>query len=223
MKNSPVVLVLYGTVLMAMLFFFGVPAVAVAAGTVTGGAAAPLTSRVVTLPPVNLVRDDGKSVAFATEIDDGRPVYLNFIFTNCQAICPATSQTFSQLQRCLVKTGKPAHLVSVSLDPDYDTPARLREYAAQFYAGRSWQHYTGTVAASVAVQKAFGAWRGDKMNHEPVTFFRLRPGAAWERVDGFATAEALYISAAVVEMRPRGSGRALRFQGRCCYHGVRAK
>ncbi len=191
-KNSPVSLVLYGTVLMAMLLCFGAPAVAFTAETVTGGAVAPLASRVVTLPPVNVVRDDGKSVAFATEIDDGRPVYLNFIFTSCQAICPATSQTFSQLQRRLVKAHKPAHLVSVSLDPDYDTPARLREYAAQFHAGKSWQHYTGTIPASVAIQKAFGAWRGDKMNHEPVTFFRLRPGAAWERVDGFVTAEALY-------------------------------
>jgi protein SCO1/2 len=146
----------------------------------------------VAVPAIKLVRDDGRHVDFRAELDDGRPVYLNFIFTSCQGICPASSQVFAQLQRRLGKAGSRAHLVSVSLDPDYDTPARLREYAARFHAGKAWQHYTGTVADSVAVQKAFGAWRGDKMNHEPVTFFRLRPGSPWERIDGFATAADLH-------------------------------
>lgn len=143
------------------------------------------------VPDVRLVRDDGKAVLLAAELADARPVYLNFIFTSCQAICPASSQTFAQLQKRLAKTGKRAHLVSVSIDPDYDTPARLREYAARFHAGKGWQHYTGSLADSVAVQKAFDAWRGDKMNHEPVTFFRARPGAEWERLEGFLSAEEL--------------------------------
>jgi len=191
-KNSPAVFVQYGPVLMAILLFCSVQADAMVDAMATDPAVTEGSRRLVSLPPVQMLRDDGKSVAFTPELEDGRPVYLNFIFTSCQAICPATSQTFSQLQRRLTKAGKHAHLVSVSLDPDYDTPARLREYAAQFHAGKSWQHYTGTVAASVTIQKAFGAWRGDKMNHEPVTFFRPRPGAAWERIDGFTTAEALY-------------------------------
>ena len=143
------------------------------------------------IPDVQLVRQDGKTVSLAAELADARPVYLNFIFTSCQAICPASSQTFAQLQKRLAKSGKRAHLVSVSIDPDYDTPARLREYAARFHAGKAWQHYTGSVADSVSVQKAFDAWRGDKMNHEPVTYFRARPGAEWERLEGFLTAAEL--------------------------------
>ena len=49
----------------------------------------------------------------------------------------------------------------------------------------------GTLAASVAVQRAFDAYRGDKMNHEPVTLVRLAQGAAWIRLDGFASADDL--------------------------------
>lgn len=158
----------------------------------TSSSLAATSGRQIAVPAVNLVREDGRKVDFRAELDDGRPVYLNFIFTSCQGICPASSQVFSQLQQRLKKSGAKAHLVSVSLDPDYDTPARLREYAARFHAGKGWHHYTGTVADSVAVQKAFGAWRGDKMNHEPVTFFRLKPGAPWERIEGFATAADLH-------------------------------
>jgi protein SCO1/2 len=79
-------------------------------------------------------------------------------------------------------------MISVSIDPEEDTPPRLREYAKKFSAGPQWQHYTGTVAASVAMQKAFNAYRGDKMNHDPLTLMRAAPGKPWVRVDGFASA-----------------------------------
>src|SRR5205807_3818977 len=53
-------------------------------------------------------------------------------------------------------------LVSISIDPEEDTPARLREYAQQYAAGPSWQHYTGTAAASVAAQRAFEVYRSEE-------------------------------------------------------------
>jgi protein SCO1/2 len=83
------------------------------------------------------------------------------------------------------------HLVSVSIDPEHDTPARLTAYAKQYQAGPGWQHYTGTVAASIATQRAFDVYRGDKMNHSPVTLFRPAPGKPWVRIEGFVTASEL--------------------------------
>jgi protein SCO1/2 len=139
-------------------------------------------------PDVMLVRDDGKKVAIVKEIDDGRPVLMNFIYTTCPGICPIMSQTFSQLQDRLGADKARVHMISVSIDPEEDTPPRLREYAKKFSAGPQWQHYTGTVAASVAMQKAFNAYRGDKMNHDPLTLMRAAPGKPWVRVDGFASA-----------------------------------
>jgi protein SCO1/2 len=142
-------------------------------------------------PHVSLVRHDGKRVDFASELDDGRPVFLNFIYTTCTAICPPMSQTFATLQRKLGVDRNKVHMISVSIDPEQDTPARLAEYAAQFGAGPQWQFYTGSVEASIAVQKAFGAWHGDKMSHTPLTLVRLTPESAWVRYDGFVTAERL--------------------------------
>jgi protein SCO1 len=143
------------------------------------------------VPDIKLVRDDGTTVSLPREMNDGRPVMLNFIFTSCGSICPLMSQIFAQVQRRLGAESGKVHLMSISVDPEQDTPARLREYAAQFGAGPGWQHYTGTLTASLAAQRAFDVYRGDKMSHTPVTLLRAAPGQPWRRIDGFVTPDQL--------------------------------
>lgn len=139
-----------------------------------------------TIPNVILVRDDGKSLSLPDELDDGRPVVLNFIYTSCTTICPLSSQIFEQFQESLGSGHAKVHLVSISIDPEQDTPARLRAYAAQFHARRGWDHYSGALASILAVERAFNAYRGDKMSHVPLTLVREAPGKPWVRLDGFA-------------------------------------
>jgi protein SCO1/2 len=143
------------------------------------------------IPALTLVRQDGAKLASAQVFDDGRPVILDFIYTSCTAVCPVTSQVFHELQEKLGKDREKVHMVSISIDPEYDTPARLAEYAKRFGAKAQWQHYTGTSQASVSLQKAFDVYRGDKMNHAPVTLLRAAPGKPWVRLDGFATPDML--------------------------------
>jgi protein SCO1/2 len=140
-----------------------------------------------TLPAVSLQRTDGVTAKFPQELDDGRPVMVDFIYTSCTAICPILSQTFSEVQRRLGAEGDQVHMVSISIDPEEDTPQRLAAYARRFDAGRQWSFYTGTVAASVSLQKAFQAYFGDKMHHRPITFLRAAPGQPWVRLEGFAS------------------------------------
>jgi protein SCO1/2 len=143
------------------------------------------------IPDVTLLRDDGKVVNLPAELDDGRPLVVNFIYTSCTTICPMNSQVFEQFQGDLGGERKSVHLVSISIDPEQDTPAHLRKYAAQFHAQRGWDHYTGQLTDIVAVQRAFGAYRGDKMSHTPLTLMRSSPGKPWVRFDGFARADDL--------------------------------
>ena len=145
----------------------------------------------VNIPDVVQIRADGRKVRFANELNDGRPVVLNFIFTTCTAICPISSSTFMQLQKKLGKDLGDVHLVSVSIDPEQDTPRVLRHYAEKYHAKPGWDFYTGTADNSVAIQEAFNVYRGDKMSHDPVTFVRVAPGKEWLRIDGFTTAHAL--------------------------------
>jgi len=143
------------------------------------------------VPRVTLVRNDGKSVSLPEEMDDGRPVLLNFIYTSCGSTCPLMSQIFAQFQRKLGAEAAGVHIMSISIDPEEDTPARLTEYARKFGAGPEWQHYTGTLSASLTAQRAFDVYRGDKMSHAPVTLLRAAPGKPWRRIDGFVTPDNL--------------------------------
>jgi protein SCO1/2 len=143
------------------------------------------------VPPVELLRADGRMVTLSKELDDGRQVVMNFIFTTCETTCPLSSATFAMFEKHLGADARKVHLVSISIDPEQDTPARLRAYAKKFNAGPEWQFYTGTLAASLATQQAFGAYRGDKMSHAPLTLMRAAPGQQWLRIEGFATPQQL--------------------------------
>lgn len=155
-----------------------------------GDDAAPSTTRSLrtySVPAIKLVRDDGKPVSLSDEMNDGRPIVLNFIFTSCGSICPVMSSVFSQFERRLGPDAGKVHLMSISVDPEQDTPVRLREYARKFHAGRGWQHYTGTLESSIATQRAFGVYNGGKMSHAAVTLLRSAPGKPWLRIDGLVT------------------------------------
>ena len=143
------------------------------------------------LPDTTLLRADGARANFPKEIDDGKPVVLNFIYTTCTAVCPILSQSFAEFQHKLGAESDKLHMVSISIDPEQDTPRRLADYARRFEAGRQWNFYTGSVEASVTLQRAFQAYFGDKMHHRPVTFMRAAPGEPWVRLEGFTTPEEL--------------------------------
>ncbi len=159
----------------------------------TTGAAPKATRTTVeyTVPKVALVRDDGKSVSLPDELNDGRPVVMNFIFTTCTSICPLLSDTLARLQDRLGPDRDRVHIVSISIDPEEDTPPVLAAYAKRYHAGPEWRHYTGTTEAIIETAKAFNAYRGDKMSHTPLTLVRPAPGKPWIRFDGFATVDEL--------------------------------
>ena len=143
------------------------------------------------IPDVKLVREDGVGISLPAEMNDGRPVVVNFIFTSCGSICPLMSQVFGQFQRRLGADGEHLHLLSISTDPEEDTPVKLRAYAHRFGARDGWNHYTGTLEASQSAQRAFDVYRGDKMSHTPVTLMRAAPGRPWLRIEGFLTPDEL--------------------------------
>lgn len=143
------------------------------------------------LPETELRRSDGVKVNFRQAIDDGKPVVLNFIYTTCTAVCPIMSQSFAEFGQRLGAEGVQLHMLSISIDPEEDTPERLADYASRFAAGSQWRFYTGSGRASVMLQKAFQAYFGDKMHHRPIAFMRAAPGQPWVRLEGFTTPDDL--------------------------------
>ena len=67
----------------------------------------------------------------------------SFIFTRCEGICPLVSAKLARIQDAFAKESD-FHLVSISVDPEYDTPERLVDYAQKFRASPAqWHFLTG--------------------------------------------------------------------------------
>jgi len=119
------------------------------------------------------------------------PVALDFIFTSCPTICPVMTASFARMYRELGAHGDGLRMVSISIDPEYDTPRVLRRYAASHGAGSGWSFLTGNVDDVVRVQRAFGVYAGRKMNHRPVVLLKGPGTARWVRITGLASGSEL--------------------------------
>ena len=142
-----------------------------------------------TLPGLPLVAMDGEETSLQEALDSDQPVMLNFIFTTCTTICPVLSATFSQVQEQMGEEVQDIKMISITIDPEYDTPEKLQAYAKRFNAGSQWQFYTGDLSDIISIEKAFNVYRGTKMSHEPTTFIRSDKDASWVRIDGIASAD----------------------------------
>lgn len=140
------------------------------------------------VPDIPVTDMHGATLPATEVLDPTGPVMLNFIFTTCKTICPVLSATFTQVRTLLGPDAAALRYVSVTIDPEQDTPAVLRSYARKYNAGEDWRFFTGRRDDIIALQRAFDIYRGNKMSHLPVTFLRAREGSAWLRIEGFPTA-----------------------------------
>jgi len=94
------------------------------------------------LPPFTLT--DQRGAPFGTRELAGKIWVADFIFTSCQGACPLLSERMAEVGKRARHLGPDFHLVSISVDPERDTPARLAEYAARWGANPiSWSFLTG--------------------------------------------------------------------------------
>jgi protein SCO1/2 len=99
-----------------------------------------------TVPPFALTDQAGRS--FGTEQLAGKVWVANFIFTACQGSCPLLSKKMAEVQHRARHLGPDFHLVSITVDPERDNPARLAEYGARYGADpQKWSFLTGSMAA----------------------------------------------------------------------------
>jgi protein SCO1/2 len=87
-------------------------------------------------PNVPLRTHDGRTVRFYDDLVRGRTVTLNFMYIECEGICPGVTSTLVEVQKRLgERAGRDVLLISITLRPEEDTPERLRDYAARYGAG----------------------------------------------------------------------------------------
>ena len=93
---------------------------------------------------VQLITQNGNSVRLYSDLLKDKVVVINPFFGTCTGACPRMSGVLSGLQERLgERLGKDVFLLSFSVDPETDTPEKLKEYAQQFHAKPGWLFLTG--------------------------------------------------------------------------------
>jgi protein SCO1 len=148
------------------------------------------------VPDFTLTDQDERKVSLSTF--RGQPVAITFIFTRCPMpeYCPRFSGNFAAVQKELARRSRGQfRLLSISFDPEYDTPKILREYGLAYGADfRFWSFLTGSPEGIEQVTSHFGVnyWDdNESISHTSAcavitsngTLFKLYRGNSWTAED----------------------------------------
>ena len=133
---------------------------------------------------------DGRSLRFESEALGGRIVVMDFVYTSCTTVCPVLSQVMAQVM-AQVRDGlgeelrRELRLISLSVDPARDTPARLKAQAARYGADPDWLWLTGDRPEMNKVLDGLGAYTPDFTEHPVMILVGDAQRGTWTRFYGF--------------------------------------
>jgi len=156
---------------------------------------------------VELINQDGERVRFYSDVLKGKTVVIYAFFTTCNSACPVMSRNMEKVQEALgARVGRDVFLVSISVDPLTDTPARLKEYAQKFHARKGWTFLTGKKENVDWALYKLGQYVESRDDHTNIWIIGNEGTGLWKKAFGLAKAEEL---TAVVEsvMNDKGSSK----------------
>ena len=137
-------------------------------------------------PNVTLTTQDGAPVRFYDDLLKGKIVAINLIYTTCKYACPLETARLAQVARLLGdRMGRDVFFYSITIDPEHDTPAVLKEYAAKYQAGPGWTFLTGRKDEIETISKKLGLYtEPDPKNpdgHQPYLLIGNEATGQWMR------------------------------------------
>jgi cytochrome oxidase Cu insertion factor (SCO1/SenC/PrrC family) len=134
-----------------------------------------------------LTNQDGKQLRLYTDILKGNVVIINSFYSTCTGVCRVTIPVFKQLQDSLgERVGKNIRLISLTVDPQNDTPEVLRKYAAGVGAKPGWEFLTGDKQTVEQALYKFGFHTDAKEDHSNVFIIGNESTGLWKKVLGIA-------------------------------------
>jgi protein SCO1/2 len=141
---------------------------------------------------IKLVNQDGQEMRLYSDLLKDRTVVIDVMFTRCTGACPVMSGTFAKVQEHLGdRLGKDVYLMSISVDPVNDTPAKLKEYAARFHAKPGWFFLTGSKENVDAALKKLGQYTEAPGDHGNLFLIGNDRTGLWKKAFGLAKPEEL--------------------------------
>jgi len=144
-------------------------------------------------PNVKLQNQDGQEVRFYDDLIKDKIVTINFFYAKCEGICPTVTANLAKAQKILGdRVGKDLFMTSISLKPEHDTPAVLKEYADMFKARPGWSFLSGKPDDVEHLRRSLGFTNLDprldkdtsqhignvRMGNEPLMLWADCPGMA---------------------------------------------
>jgi protein SCO1/2 len=131
-----------------------------------------------------LITHDGENVRFYSDVLDGHIVMINAMYTDCIGACPLVTQKLSQVSRELGDLyGKDIYFVSISIDPENDTPEALSEFAMEQSVNLDgWTFLTGTKQKIDNVVKKIGLYTPNKEEHKAMILLGNTRTGRWQKV-----------------------------------------
>jgi protein SCO1/2 len=134
-----------------------------------------------------LTNQDGKRLRLYTDILKGNVVIINSFYTTCNGVCRVTIPLLKQLQESLgERVGRDIRLVSITVDPENDSPEVLRHYAVGVGAKPGWDFLTGDKQTVDEVLYKFGLYADAKEDHSNTIIVGNEPTGLWKKVLGVA-------------------------------------
>lgn len=147
------------------------------------------------IPDVEVIDHEGRKHRFYSDLVQGKTVVVNAVYTRCTSICPLLGKTFRELEAALGdRLGRDVFLISISRDPENDTPADMAAWRKKYGAKPGWIFVTGDKksidsvlevltgdpaytgmhsAAAFLGNDATGVWIRDSGSAEPQHYERL--------------------------------------------------
>jgi protein SCO1/2 len=134
------------------------------------------------VPNVPVVTQDGKTLNFYDDLIKDKIVVLSFIYASCKDICPLATARLAEAQEKLGdRVGRDIFFYSISIEPESDTPERLKQYANAFHAGPGWLFLTGLPEDIQAIRYKFGDRRPDLVDHRNDVVLGNGATGEWQR------------------------------------------
>jgi protein SCO1/2 len=117
-------------------------------------------------PDFDLRAEDGTKVALRHY--RGKVVAVTFIFASCSATCPTMTAKMATVQDDLETAfGPKVAFLSITVDPEHDTPEVLKDYAHAFGANSvGWHFLTGSPRAIADVKRRYGVFAANSPDRE---------------------------------------------------------
>jgi protein SCO1 len=146
-------------------------------------------------PDFELVTQDGKKMKFYDDVLKDKIVVLNMMYADCQGVCPTITMNLKRVQKILNEQIKhEIFIYSMTIKPEVDTPAKLKEYAKMhgIHNNKYWTFLTGKPEEMDMIRHSIGfadpdpVIDKDKSRHSGMLRYGNEPMSLWGTCQGSA-------------------------------------